>query len=139
MKIEEFEQALGDFGQNRSSLDDVLLAAGGRLVDEIKQRAPVSTGSTGGALKNSIRAIVQDNTLTIGMLVYGMFQNYGVNGRDQSIADIVQAGVLPRPSNGDTYRFGVREKGLKPKTFFNVDSMADILAEAVAENIINNV
>ena len=134
MTVEQFEQALGDFGQNISRLDDVLLAAGGRLVDQIKQNAPVDTG----ALKNSIQAIVQDNTLTIGMLVYGMFQNYGVNGTDDNIANMVQDGVLPRPSSGDYYKFGVRTTGIRPQNFFNVDAMAEALAEAVAENIINN-
>ena len=134
MTVDQFEQALGDFGQNISNLDDVLLAAGGRLVDQIKANAPVKTG----ALKNSIQAIVQDNTLTIGMLVYGMFQNYGVNGTDDNIASIVQDGVLPRPSSGDYYQFGVRRTGLTPQNFFNVDAMAEALAEAVAENIINN-
>lgn len=134
MTVDQFEQALGDFGQNISNLDDVLLAAGGRLVEQIKANAPVDTG----ALKNSIQAIVQDNTLTIGMLVYGMFQNYGVNGTDDNIANMVQDGVLPRPSSGDYYQFGVRKTGLTPQNFFNVDSMAEALAEAVAENIINN-
>lgn len=134
MTVDQFEQALGDFGQNISRLDDVLLAAGGRLVEQIKANAPVDTG----ALKNSIQAIVQDNTLTIGMLVYGMFQNYGVNGTDDNIANMVQDGVLPRPSSGDYYQFGVRKTGLTPQNFFNVDAMAEALAEAVAENIINN-
>ena len=134
MTVDEFANQLTSFGEDISNLDDVLLAAGGRLVEQIKQNAPVDTG----ALRNSIQAIVQDNRLTIGMLVYGMFQNYGVNGQDQKIANIVQDGVLPRPSSGDYYEFGVRKTGLRPQNFFDVDYMSDVVAEAVAENIINN-
>ena len=134
MTVEEFERQLGDFGQNISNLDNVLLAAGGRLVEQIKRDAPVDTG----ALRNSIKAIVQNNRLTIGMLIYGMFQNYGVNGQEQRLANIVQDGVLPRPTNEPYYAFGVRKKGLRPQNFFNVDAMSETLAETLAENIINN-
>lgn len=134
MTIEQFERAMDQFGQEISNLDGVLLAAGGRLVDQMKAAAPVDTG----ALKNSIQAVVQDNTLQIQMLVYGMFQNYGVKGTEDSLGITVPEGVSPFPRTGDTYSFQTRRFGLPNQTFFNVDSMAEYLAEAVAENIINN-
>lgn len=134
MTVEQFEQQLNQFGQEISNLDDVLLAAGGRLVEQMKALAPVDTGD----LKNSIQAVVQDNTLQIQMLYYGMFQNFGVKGTQDNLGVVVPEGVSPIPREGDKYSFKTRRFGIPNQTFFNVDSMADFVAQAVAENITNN-
>jgi len=134
MTVEQFANELQGLGQSITRLDDVLLAAGGRLVEQLRAAAPVDTGD----LKNSIQAVVENNQLQIQMLVYGMFQNYGVKGTEDSLGITVPEGVSPFPRSGDKYSFQTRRFGLPNQTFFNVDAMADVVAEAVAQNIIEN-
>ena len=43
MTVEEFERALEGLGNAISNMDDILLAAGGRLVEQMKANAPVDT------------------------------------------------------------------------------------------------
>ena len=135
MTVEEFANELEGLGQSITRLDDILLATGGRLVQQMKAAAPVDTGD----LKNSIQAVVENNQLQIQMLVYGMFQNFGVKGTEDSLGITVPEGVSPIPRQGDKYSFQSRRFGLPNQTFFNVDAMADTLAEAIAENIVNNI
>jgi hypothetical protein len=148
MTVDEFESALGDFGETLNNLSPILTAIGGRLVDQIKQDAPTDTGQ----LRNSIKAVIEDDTLSIQMLYYGIFQNYGVDGMQNAPArEVPQYGVI-QPTAGSRFgfsgdytmiggslSFGARKTiykmGLKPQPFFNVDAIATVVADGVAQQL----
>lgn len=145
MTLDEFSNALRGFGEELRTIDDELLEIGGLLVEALKAAAPRDSG----ALKNSIEAVVQDNSIQVQMLAYGVFQNYGVDGTNQPRADRVPFGIDPRPAAGDKYGFsgqyemiggdlpfGVRtsiyQKGLRPQNWFNLDTLADQITNEIA-------
>ncbi|MCY3927484.1 MAG: HK97 gp10 family phage protein [Acidobacteria bacterium] len=146
MTVEEFERALGDFGETMSNLSPILTEIGGRIVDSVKEGAPIDTG----ALRQSIKAVIEDDTLALEMLYYGIFQNYGVDGMNQAVAtDVPQFGV-PQPTAGRRFGFsgnyemiggdlpfGVRKSiyklGLKPQSFFDVDAITQVVADGVTQ------
>jgi hypothetical protein len=146
MTVDEFERALGDFGETMSNLSPVLTQIGGRIVDQIKSGAPVDSG----ALRNSVKAVIQDDALAIEMLYYGIFQNYGVDGMQNAPAREVPPFGVPQPTAGRRFgfsgnyemiggdlSFGARKQiykmGLKPQSFFNVDAIADAVANGVTQ------
>ena len=45
MTVDEFERALGDFGETMSNLSPILTQIGGRIVDDVKAGAPVDSGA----------------------------------------------------------------------------------------------
>ena len=146
MTVEEFERALGDFGETMSNLSPILTEIGGRIVDSVKEGAPIDTG----AFRQSIKAVIEDDTLALEMLYYGIFQNYGVDGMNQAVAtDVPQFGV-PQPTAGRRFGFsgnyemiggdlpfGVRKSiyklGLKPQSFFDVDAITQVVADGVTQ------
>ena len=146
MTVEEFERALGDFGETMQNLSPILTEIGGRIVDSVKEGAPIDTG----ALRQSIKAVIEDDTLALEMLYYGIFQNYGVDGMNQAVAtDVPQFGV-PQPTAGRRFGFsgnyemiggdlpfGVRKSiyklGLKPQSFFDVDAITQVVADGVTQ------
>ena len=146
MTVDEFERALGDFGETMSNLSPVLTQIGGRIVDQIKSGAPVDSG----ALRNSVKAVIQDDALAIEMLYYGIFQNYRVDGMQTAPAREVPPFGVPQPTAGRRFgfsgnyemiggdlSFGARKQiykmGLKPQSFFNVDAIADAVADGVTQ------
>ena len=146
MTVDEFERALGDFGETMSNLSPVLTQIGGRIVDQIKSGAPVDSG----ALRNSVKAVIQDDALAIEMLYYGIFQNYGVDGMQNAPASEVPRFGVPQPTAGRLFgfsgnyemiggdlSFGARKQiykmGLKPQSFFNVDVIAATVADGVTQ------
>lgn len=150
MTVDEFESALGDFGETMQNLSPILTAIGGRLVDQIKADAPSNTG----ALRNSIKAVIQDDTLSVEMLYYGIFQNYGVDGNPGKPATDVPRFGVPQPEGGGRrfafpendgemiggdLAFGARKQiykmGLRPQPFFNVDVIAAAVADGVAQQL----
>ncbi len=148
MTVEDFESALSDFGETMTNLQPILTQIGGRLVDEIKQEAPRNTG----ALRQSIKAVIADDSLAIEMLYYGIFQNYGVDGMQNAPAREVPRFGVPQPTAGRRFGFsgnfeaiggslpyGVRKSiykmGLKPQPFFDVDAIAAAVADGVAQNL----
>ena len=131
MTVDEFADQLGDFGQSLEDISAILLQIAGPIVDDIKSQAPVDTG----ALKQSVQARVQGDSLFIEMLYYGMFQNFGVNGTEDRIADEVPFGVSPRPTSGPFYQFKQRRFGLPARRFFDVDLLSEIVADRVAQEL----
>ena len=146
MTVDEFERALGDFGETMSNLSPVLTQIGGRIVDQIKSGAPVDSG----ALRNSVKAVIENDALAIEMLYYGIFQNYGVDGLQNAPAREVPPFGVPQPTAGRRFgfsgnyemiggdlSFGARKQiykmGLKPQSFFNVDAIADAVADGVTQ------
>ena len=97
MTVEEFERSLQGFGESLNNLQPILLNIGGRIVDDVKAGAPIDKG----ALRDSIKAVIEDDSLSISMLYYGIFQNYGVDGMNQAVAnDVPTFGVTPQPTTG---------------------------------------
>ena len=146
MTVDEFERALGDFGETMSNLSPVLTQIGGRIVDQIKSGAPVDSG----ALRNSVKAVIENDALAIEMLYYGIFQNYGVDGMQNAPASEVPRFGVPQPTAGRRFgfsgnyemiggdlSFGARKQiykmGLKPQSFFNVDVIAATVADGVTQ------
>lgn len=145
MTVDEFESALSDFGEQMNNLSPILTQIGGRIVDEVKSGAPIDTG----ALRQSIKAVIADDMLSIEMLYYGIFQNYGVDGMNVAPAREVPQFGVPQPTAGRRFGFsgnyeaiggdlpfGVRKSiyklGLRPKSFFDVDAIATAVADGVA-------
>lgn len=148
MTVDQFESALGDFGETMSNLSPILTQIGGRIVDQVKEGAPVDSG----ALRQSIKAVIQDDSLAIEMLYYGIFQNYGVDGMQNAPAREVPPFGVPQPTAGRRFgfsgdytmiggdlSFGARKQiykmGLKPQSFFDVDAIAAAVADGVAQQL----
>ena len=148
MTVDQFESALGDFGETMQNLSPILTQIGGRLVDQVKDGAPIDSG----ALRQSIKAVIQDDSLAIEMLYYGIFQNYGVDGMQNAPAREVPPFGVPQPTAGRRFgfsgdytmiggdlSFGARKQiykmGLKPQSFFDVDAIAAAVADGVAQQL----
>ena len=148
MTVEDFERSMQNFGESLSNLQPILLNIGGRIVDEVKAGAPIDKG----ALRDSIKAVVADDSLSIEMLYYGIFQNYGVDGMQNAPAREVPAFGVPQPTAGRRFgfsgnyemiggdlSFGARKQiykmGLKPQSFFDVDAIAAAVADGVAQQL----
>ncbi len=148
MTVDQFENALGSFGESLSDMSNILLNIGGRIVDDIKAGAPVDSG----ALRDSIKAVIEDDALTIEMLYYGIFQNYGVDGTVNAPARVVPAFGVPQPQAGNRFgfsgnfqmiggdlSFGARKTiykmGLRPQSFFDIDAISQAVADGVAEQL----
>lgn len=151
MTEDEFVDALRDFGETMSNLSPILTQIGGRIVDDIKSGAPVDSG----ALRNSVKAVIENDALAIEMLYYGIFQNYGVDGLQNAPAREVPPFGVPQPTAGRRFGFGVKQPnsgmihgdsglsfgarkqiykmGLKPQSFFNVDAIAAAVADGVTQ------
>ena len=72
------------------------------------------------------------------MLDYGMFQNFGVNGKDENtLANEVPFGVSTRPTSEPFYEYKKRKFGLPPYRggFFDVDLITEIIADGVAQQL----
>lgn len=146
MTVEDFERALEGFGETMNNLSPILTQIGGRIVDEVKAGAPIDTG----ALRESIKAVIEDDALSIEMLYYGIFQNYGVDGMQNAPAREVPAFGVPQPQAGSRFGFsgnyemiggdlpfGARKQiykmGLKPQSFFDVDAITAVVADGVTQ------
>ena len=148
MTVEEFESALSGFGETMQNLSPILTQIGGRLVDQIKQDAPTDTGQ----LRNSIKAVIEDDSLSIQMMYYGIFQNYGVDGMQNAPARNVPTYGVIQPAAGSRFgfsgnyemiggdlAFGARKQiykmGLRPQPFFDVDTISAAVADGVAQQL----
>lgn len=131
MDVNDFIAELEGFGQELSNISPVLQELGDRITADMKADPNLPVAS--GALKTSIRAVVSDNKLEIDMLYYGAFQNYGVNGTSDNIANKVQFGVTPRPTSEPFYAFKKRKFGLRPQQFFNLDLLEELVITTLTE------
>jgi hypothetical protein len=142
--VDEFIAQLEEFGQRAVDLSDILSQVGSEITTKIKADAPSDTG----ALKSSISFEVNQDSLTLEMLNYGVFQNYGVDGTKESRAKNIEpgwfginetrfkfksmtiGGSLPYP-----VRKSIVERGLKPKSFFSVADITQEVALRLEEEI----
>lgn len=130
MTVEQFESQLAQFGQQLNNLDAHLLTIGAELIAQIKMVAPEDIGE----LKRKLQAVVDNNTLKIAMLDYGLYQNFGVSGTQDSLGQTV-TGVLEEsmPRNGEFYAFKTRRFGLRAQSFINVDQLEIQIAQRLDE------
>ena len=146
MTTDEFESALEGFGETLGNLSPLLFEIGGRIVDDMKANAPYDTGD----LKSSIKAVIDEDSLSFQMLAYGLFQNFGVkpdyntkktpkpfNSRFGGITNPTEVpfGVDPQPLSGNFYKYKTRAYGLPARKFFDVDDIATIIADGVAQQL----
>jgi hypothetical protein len=148
MTVEEFERSLSNFGEQLQDISPVLLNIGGRIVDQVKEGAPIDSG----ALRNSIKAVIEDDSLSIAMLYYGIFQNYGVDGIENAPGREVPRFGVPQPSRGNRFGFSgdftmiggdlsygarktIYKMGLRPQSFFDVDAISQAVADGVAQQL----
>jgi len=132
-----FLAALSDWGDEISNLDNILLEVSGRIVADLKAAAPVSQG--GGDLRNSIQALIQDNTLTIQMLAYGAFVNYGVKGTEDNAGLPVPFGAGPEPTAGygASYAYETRRFGIDGSThqWYDYEQVATRIQNEIANRL----
>ena len=147
MTVDEFIADLDRFGQQATNLSDILTNIGSEVTQDIKRNLVTTSGT--GALKASIQFSVTEDTLTLGMLNYGIFQNYGVDGTKEQRAIPVESGIFGVPA-GYKFRFksqtiggslpfpvkrSIAERGLKPKQFFSVKDLTDEVTLRIQEEL----
>lgn len=132
MTVEEFENQLANFGESIRDLSPILNGIAEDITAQIRRAAPVDTGR----LRQSINAFVTANSLEITMIYYGAFQNYGVNGTQDNIANQVEFGISQRPSSEPFYAFKSRRFGLPPQRFFNLDDLQSLVAQRVETELL---
>ncbi len=153
MTVEEFERALEGFGETLGNLSPVLTNIGGQIVDDMKRNVPIHSGN----LKSSIKAVIDEDSLTFEMLDYGLFQNFGVkpdykqggtnkpfNSRFGGITNPTEVpeepfGVEPQPLSGKFYKYKKRKFGLPARKFFDVDQIATLIANGVADQLTTDI
>ena len=145
--VDEFIAQLEEFGQRAVDLSDILSQVGSEITTKIKADAPSDTG----ALKSSISFEVNQDSLTLEMLNYGVFQNYGVGGTKSSPVTLkrVEGGIFGIPA-GTRFRFksltiggslpypvrrSIVERGLQAKSFFSIADITQEVTERLEEEI----
>ena len=150
MTVDEFERALEGFGETLGNLSPVLFDLGGQIVDEMKRNVPIDSGN----LKSSIKAVIDEDSLSFEMLYYGLFQNFGVkpdykqgqnnkpfNSEFGGITNPTEVpfGIEPQPLSGKFYKYKTRQFGLPARKFFDVDQIATLIANGVADQLTTDI
>ncbi len=140
MTVEEFESALSDAVEGMRDLQPILTQIGGDIVKDLKENEnlPVDTGR----LRNSIKAVIGQDSLKIEMLYYGLFQNYGVSTPDNPGIGIpvekafgLSEDIRPATGWGTPYSFTGGKFGIRPKSFMDAEAIAIRIREAVEQQI----
>ena len=151
MTVDQFTAQLDAFGEEATDLTSILNDIASDITNQIKSDLKTGPNAT-GSLRNSISAHVDPDKLEIEMLAYGVPQNYGVIGTQNNYGvKPIQDGL---PGAGDTMTFGthktiggdlpfgvrkwIAEQGIKPKDFFNMDNITEVVTERVLEALTNN-
>ena len=132
------------------NLSQTLQQFANELVQELKQNAPKNTG----ALSNSIKTIVTDDSLTIEMAGYADFVNKGINGKENNRGSIYSFKNKKPPississyaksigANPYALQKSIYKNGIKPSLFIDntiTDKKIDELADKLINNIIQNI
>jgi len=132
---DNFTAALSDWGERLEDLDNILLLVSSQIVADLKAAAPVDSG----ALRNSIQAVIQDNSLTIEMLAYGSFVNFGVKGTRDNRGLPVPFGAGPEPTlgYGKPYSYKTRKFGIDGNRhqWYDFDALATRIQNEIANRI----
>lgn len=145
MTYQEFEAYLSGLGEELQTVGQVALSEILTIViRDMIQTAPIKTGRLARSIGYTINP---DNSFSIQMIDYGMYQNYGVKGVDQNRAIPVQFGVEPRPEADPFYAFKNRRNpskeynttryGIKAKNFFDVEDITDFVVASLQERLDN--
>ena len=136
MTLGEFITRLDTFGENLQNLTPILETIGDEVVADLRQsyfRAGLEIRSRN--LYNSISAFAEDDKLVIGMLNYGLYNNYGV----MPTPSFKNGGEAPITNNfGTVFRYQSRQFGLPSRQFFNQETIAAQVAREVEIRILDN-
>ena len=139
MTVAEFEARLGAFGESIQALEPTLANIAELVEADLKSNLDRVLNRQTGDLHRSIRTTATDDTLTISMLDYGFYNNFGVlptpsfrNGGGNPIK--IDFGTR----NGDYFMYGNREFGLPSRQFFSYDNLQSQIAETIALQITEN-
>jgi hypothetical protein len=132
------------------NLNQTLQEFADSLVQELKQNAPKNTG----ALANSIKATVTDNSISVEMLEYADFINKGVNGTKNNRGSIYSfknkrppiSAISPIAksigANPYALQNSIFKNGIKPSLFIDktlTDIKINQLVDDIATSIINDI
>lgn len=132
------------------NLNQTLQEFADSLVQELKQNAPKNTG----ALANSIKATVTDNSISVEMLEYADFINKGVNGKENNRGSIYSFKNKRPPisaissiaksigANPYALQNSIFKNGIKPSLFIDktlTDTKINQLVDDIATSIINDI
>ena len=146
--ITDLNELLGTFSDELSQPERILSEIGSQITMELKQR--VTPFSKTGRLKNSISYTVSGDTMSINMVNYGVFQNYGVMGITSSRipVNVPEFGITVDGYNTTgRFRFGTRNygegpgwgvyySGIRAKSFFNMADITNQIAVDFAAQIV---
>lgn len=137
----------------------------GDITDEIKSKAPISSGSLRSSIKTNINSLDDGITISFSMLDYGYYQEKGVNGTKRSWGSpfnftkmpptsaldgwVVKKGIAPRNNKGQfTTRKGlnfviarsIMENGIRPKNFIEpaINNNIDRLSQIIIDDIFDD-
>ena len=138
MTVDEFISDLSALGEELSDPQQMLTEIGTGIVEEMKRIVPVDTT----ALRNSIGYVINGNQLSITMLNYGLYVNYGVGPNQFSTTPKPRnpAGPLRRPwaepefgvVMGSGYR-PPREFGMMARPFFSKELINSQIIDGIEE------
>jgi len=117
-----------------SEIEDQILAdlkvVGDFMVQKYKQQVPVDTGRLRNSIKYAITKVPDGYRISIGYLIYGVFQDLGVNGTKVNRGSPFQ---FRSKTIGGRLPFAVRksiaEKGLRARNWTTLDPTAEAQIE----------
>ena len=139
MTVADFIDDLTALGEELQDPQGLLAEFGNGVVEDMRANVPVDTG----ALRNSINYIINGNQLEFSMLIYGLYQNYGVfpnyNPTSYHKPFTNRFGGIASPEGNP---FGVpalgyqhRQFGLPRRKFFDWTEITQQLSDNIAEQI----
>ena len=112
-----------------------------RLAIDIQRSMQSTTSFNDGRQRNlrrSIRAVVQDNTLTIRMLYYGYYLSFGTRDGNKNPLTAEVASAFPGKEEGSYFKQPDNNAGIAARNFYPDDIqilIADMIEAMAAENI----
>lgn len=139
MTVADFIDDLTALGEELQDPQGLLAEFGNQVVEDMRANVPVDTG----ALRNSINYIIADNQIQFSMLIYGIYQNYGVfpdyNPTSYHKPFLSRFGGIKQPTDNP---FGVpangyrnRQFGLPRRQFFDWAELTQQISDNIAEQI----
>lgn len=138
MTVDEFISDLSELGKELSDPQSMLTEIGTGITEEMKRIVPVDTG----VLRSSIGYVINGNQLSITMLKYGLYVNYGVGPNQFTTTPKPRnpAGALRRPwaepefgvIMGNGYR-PPREFGMMARPFFSKELINTQIIDGISE------
>jgi hypothetical protein len=129
-----------------SEIEDQILAdlkvVGDYMVQIYKQQAPVQTGRLRNSIKYAITKTPEGYRISIGYLIYGVFQDLGVKGTFGSYANARSSPFQFKKETIDSksglpfaVRRSIAEKGLRAMNWTQLDTTAEAQIQKRIEEI----